>query len=137
MAGPAQALRSSLAGLALRPEGGPLLHGTTTVRVRTIEEKGSDVNLATNLLWDALHDSDVGTALILSNDSDLQRPIERLMSIGVEVVTVNPHRHRRQRPSLSSSRTLNLRRWHLQRCQMPETVIDARGRTITRPSAWR
>jgi uncharacterized LabA/DUF88 family protein len=113
----------------------PLADGTEIVRIKTNEEKGSDVNLATDLLWDVLTDG-MDLALVLSNDFDLQRPIERVMSRGVEVVTVNPHRHRRQRPSLTSTRTVNLRRWHLVNCQLPDTVVDSRGRTISRPTKW-
>lgn len=47
------------------------------VRVKRTIEKGSDVTLATHLVWDALH----GTAdayVVLSNDSDLVAPVRML-----------------------------------------------------------
>jgi len=115
----------------------PLAAGGGSATVQTFEEKGSDVNLATDLLWDVLHVGDVDVVLVVSNDFDLQRPIERVMSLGVEVVTLNPHRHHKQRPSINGSRSVNLRRWHLERCQLPPTVVDHRGREIRRPDEWR
>ena len=53
------------------------------------EEKGSDVNLATDLLWDALTGA-MDVALVVSNDLDLERPVARVMSHGVTVLTVTP-----------------------------------------------
>lgn len=53
------------------------------------EEKGSDVNLASRLLIDALSKR-MDAAIVLSNDSDLALPIRearRLMPVG----TVSPH----------------------------------------------
>ena len=47
---------------------------TRTVEVIRTEEKGSDVNLATHLLWDGFQD-DYECAVIISNDSDLAEPI--------------------------------------------------------------
>ena len=44
------------------------------VRVMKTEEKGSDVNLATHLLMDAIDDL-FDVADIISNDSDLKEPI--------------------------------------------------------------
>jgi hypothetical protein len=92
------------------------------------------VNLATDLLWDALTGT-MEVALVVSNDLDPQRPIERAMSHGTTVVTVNPHRHQGQRPSLVSNETRKLRLWHL-RCQLPEVVAGADGHEIRRPQEW-
>jgi len=39
------------------------------------EEKGSDVKLATHLVWDAAH-HDMDVALVMSNDSDLQESLD-------------------------------------------------------------
>lgn len=105
------------------------------VEVRVTEEKGSDVNLAADLLWDALTGV-MDVALVVSNDLDLQRPVQRVMAHGVEVVTVNPHRHQGQRPSLVSSDTRRLRLWHLREHQLPEVVVGADGKAISRPKEW-
>lgn len=47
------------------------------VRVIKTEEKGSDVNLATHLLMDAV-DNLFDVAIIISNDSDLKEPIAQV-----------------------------------------------------------
>lgn len=62
------------------------------VSVADREEKGSDVNVATHLLLDALQDPPaMDAAIVISNDSDLELPISevrRRMPVGV----VNPGR---------------------------------------------
>src|SRR5215469_18834712 len=64
-----------------------------TVEVVKTEEKGSDVNLATYLLIDALlKDSDI--AVVVSNDPDLCEPIRIVNDeFGVPVGLLNPHRN--------------------------------------------
>ena len=56
--------------------------------VRKREEKGSDVNVASHLLFDVLTDA-VDGAIVVSNDSDLELPL-RLARERVPVGTVNP-----------------------------------------------
>lgn len=68
----------------LGPEGTPVLRAS----VSTFEEKGSDVNVATQLLLDVLTD-EVDAAIVLSNDSDLEVPL-REARLRVPVGTVNP-----------------------------------------------
>lgn len=71
--------------LPLRSSGGAIL---ATVRRR--EEKGSDVNVASHLLWDVLKGS-VEAAVVVSNDSDLALPL-KLARIEVPLGTINPQR---------------------------------------------
>lgn len=66
------------------PEGAPEL----VVSVSTFEEKGSDVNVASHLLLDVLTGA-VDAAVVVSNDSDLQFPLEEARR-RVPVGTVNP-----------------------------------------------
>ena len=54
------------------------------------EEKGSDVNLATYLIHDALTGA-CETSIVMSNDSDLTLPIDLLGQQGHPVGVVNPH----------------------------------------------
>ncbi len=56
--------------------------------VRKREEKGSDVNVASHLLFDVLSGA-VDAAIVISNDSDLELPL-RLARRRVPVGTVNP-----------------------------------------------
>lgn len=57
-------------------------------QVLNIEEKGSDVNVATHLLMDTLRAS-VDAALVISNDSDLKLPIHEARQV-VPVSLVHP-----------------------------------------------
>ncbi len=68
----------------------PAVDSGDLVKVRVTEEKGTDVNLGTDLVWDACHRA-MDCALVLCNDYDLQRPIDKAMEAGVEVLVVNPH----------------------------------------------
>jgi hypothetical protein len=103
---------------------------------RVFEEKGSDVNLGTDLSWDAATRA-IDVALVISNDLDLQRPIDRAMGAGVHVVVVNPHHRTHRRPSLRGSDTRKLRRGLLLRHQLPDVVTLADGLTeVCRPADW-
>lgn len=68
----------------LGAEGQPELLAT----VATFEEKGSDVNVAANLLIDVLTDR-VDAAMVISNDSDLAGPLA-FARTRVPVATINP-----------------------------------------------
>ncbi|MEO8457349.1 MAG: NYN domain-containing protein [Chloroflexota bacterium] len=107
----------------------------TLVKVIKTEEKGSDVNLATNLLVDAF-DGDFEKAIVVSNDSDLCEPIavmRKKFNLPVEVI--NPH----PSPSLALKRIASfqrqLRTWELASSLLPNTLTDAAG-TITKPTGW-
>lgn len=64
--------------------------GPQTAWVWHVEEKGSDVNLATYLLLDAF-DRDCDVAIVISNDSDLTEPIRIIRDrFGVKTIVVNP-----------------------------------------------
>lgn len=59
----------------LRPLKAPCSQcGKTKVEVVITEEKGTDVNLATHLVYDSCNDA-FDVAAVLSNDSDLVTPI--------------------------------------------------------------
>lgn len=58
------------------------------VQTQNIEEKGSDVNVATHLLLDAAG-GQIDAALVISNDSDLRLPIHRVRDM-IPAATVNP-----------------------------------------------
>jgi hypothetical protein len=119
------------------PLAAPQPGGPRTVEVIKTEEKGSDVNLATYLLIDAFRkDSDV--AVVISNDSDLCEPIRVVQDeFEVPVGLIIPHSRpsealRRLRPAFVKQ----IRRGPLSASQFPEKVTDARGRTISKPTAW-
>ncbi len=105
-----------------------------TVWIR--QEKGSDVCLAMHLLMDAL-DSPGELAVLLTNDSDFVEPIkivrERFYTT-VRVISPDIAISRKLRRVADSSQLFDQRL--LERCQLPEIVIDADGRAIRRPAAW-
>ena len=57
------------------------------------EEKGSDVNLATHLLYDGFK-NDYEVAVVVSNDSDLLEPVRVARSLGLTVGVLNPQKNR-------------------------------------------
>jgi hypothetical protein len=99
------------------------------------EEKGTDVSLASHLLWDAFHRA-ASAALVISNDSDLEEPLRMAGELGMTVIVVNPHHHRGQPDHLFGAERRRLRRAHLERSQLPAQVLDSEGRTVVRPAKW-
>ena len=75
-----------------RPLVTPIAGQPTYVEVRDVEEKGSDVNLATRLVADGFQQK-YKQAIIISNDSDLASAVRCVRDeIGLRVVLVNPDR---------------------------------------------
>ena len=116
----------------------PTSSGQKTVRVYKTEEKGSDVNLATQLLLDAFrHDCEL--AVVVSNDSDLEAPIRAVRDdLEIPVGLLNPH------PPWSRSRDLlnlkpaffkQIRVAAVRGSQFPDELSDANG-TFRRPATW-
>jgi hypothetical protein len=60
------------------------------VTIKTFEEKGSDVNLASRLVWDGAR-SAFSKALVVTNDTDLREPIRIVVQeIGLPVEVYSP-----------------------------------------------
>lgn len=108
-----------------------------SVRVVIDEEKGSDANLGSYLLYDALTGA-CDKAIVVTNDSDLAEPIRLVASRGIKVGIVNPSRNPTSR-YLRNAATFEVpfRREIVSRCQLPPTVRDQKGREIHRPKEWR
>jgi len=102
------------------------------------EEKGSDVNLATYLLVDCF-DNDFDEAVIISNDSDLAFPIEKVISqFGKVAGVINPHSKKGLSGKLLRVASFHIRTINkkvLATCQFPSTLTDSRG-TFTKPATW-
>lgn len=105
------------------------------VEVLKSEEKGSDVNLATHLVADALQQR-CERAVVISNDSDLAEPVRLVQSEGdIPVVVVNPHPRSRRSAKLEGSEFRQLRAEAIAECQLPEILHDALGE-ICKPEGW-
>jgi uncharacterized LabA/DUF88 family protein len=108
------------------------------VAVLKTEEKGSDVNLATELLVDAFH-GDFEAAAIISNDSDLLRPIQVVRSEFHKIVGILYPHHTRRHPSVPLQREADffktIRKSTIARCQFPDKLVDSSG-TFHKPPTW-
>jgi uncharacterized LabA/DUF88 family protein len=108
----------------------------TVARVIVPEEKGSDVNLATFLLYDAY----VGVsskAVVVSNDSDLAEAVRLTVQKGVQVGLVNPHHAPTSGKLLKvASFEIKLRPKVLPRCQLPNPITNSKGSQIHKPVTW-
>jgi uncharacterized LabA/DUF88 family protein len=116
----------------LRPDGtvGEL------VTVLQTTEKGSDVNLAVDLVHHALT-STCQAAAVISNDSDLCSAIRIARRAGgIPVGVINPHPHRQSRHLATEASFLKtVRRADLANSQLPDRLFDANG-VIERPTGW-
>jgi hypothetical protein len=122
-----------------RPLVQPIPGYPRTVLVYHMEEKGSDVNLATFLLTDG-YENDYEQALVVSNDSDLAWPITMVrekLSKPVGIVNPNTRQSEPAPVELRKAATYlrQLRTGTLQRCQFPSVLQDEKG-TVTRPATW-
>ena len=113
----------------------PLADGSGMVEVIKAEEKGSDVALAAHLVHDA-HRGEYGTAVVISNDSDLVPPIRIVRSeLGKQVGLISPHK----RPSVALLAEVgfvrHIRAGALKASQFPPLLTDANG-TFHKPPSW-
>jgi uncharacterized LabA/DUF88 family protein len=115
----------------------PSFNRPPTICVLKTEEKGSDVNIASYLLYDVFKGT-CDKALVISNDSDLAEPIAMAVREGITVGVVNPHRRNKMSRHLRqvASFEIQLRHQILGSCQMPNPAVNARGRQIHKPKAW-
>lgn len=132
--------------------------GPRFAKVRKMEEKGSDVNIATYMLVDAFR-KDCDQLIVITNDSDLAEPVriinkELLIPVGVFNPQTNDTAIRRNRatgqplrparPSIELKKVAKFNRditsegpqSHMARSQFPPQLTDAQGRTITKPAPW-
>lgn len=108
----------------------------TMVEVMKPEEKGSDVNLATHLLKDAFCNT-FHTAIVISNDSDLEEPIKICtQELSKYVYVLNPQEKYPSRDlSRVATKMITIRRSLPVQCQFPVLLSDSAG-TFTKPTSW-
>jgi len=116
------------------PLAAPTAGSPRTVEVIKSEEKGSDVNLAVQLVADAFRQA-AQAFVVVSNDSDLTEPLRLVRhDLGYPVGLVNPHRHPSQalmrcRPSF----TLRVSATALGAAQFPDLIP---GTPLQKPNSW-
>ena len=105
------------------------------VRVQRTEEKGSDVNLATYLVFDAAV-RDFQAAIVVSNDTDLVEPVKLVrQKFNRPVIVVNPQQSRSDRMRKAATSYELLDHALLRLCQFPRQLTDASG-PFQKPAAW-
>lgn len=105
------------------------------VDVFKTEEKGSDVNLATQLLHDA-HCDLFECAVIISGDSDLLMPLRIVKEhLKKPVGVINPQRHPCRVLQNHATFYKHIRTSVLKQCQFPSPMKDNKG-TFSKPAGW-
>ena len=110
--------------------------GGRPVRIKHVEEKGSDVNLATYLMLHAARGL-MNRAVVISNDSDLVetvRIVQREFKISVGIL--NPHEIPSYELKRAASWMRPIRKGVLGAAQLPDVVEDVDGKKIRRPKGW-
>jgi uncharacterized LabA/DUF88 family protein len=105
-------------------------------QVTDMEEKGSDVNLASHLLRD-VYVNKLLAALVITGDSDLVTPIQFAVSAGANIKVVVP---RKEQPAhnlrQAATHCEHLDPSQLSDHQLSKTFITPQGRQIVRPEEW-
>lgn len=118
-----------------RPLANPAQGQNPYVEIIETTEKGSDVNLASHLLFDGFHNH-YDIAVIISNDSDLLEPIRMVKDeLNKPIGLINPQKHPSKRLLPHLTFIKQIRTGVLRISQFPQTLTDANG-TFHKPSAW-
>ncbi|WP_374230876.1 NYN domain-containing protein [Humibacter sp. RRB41] len=111
-----------------------------TTTVKKLEEKGSDVNLASRMVADSI----LGRAdivVMLSNDSDLAGPIRMLKEeLGKSTGIIFPMPSSRGAKELVHTTpdfVTHVKLDALRACQFDDQLVDSEGRIFHRPDAWK
>jgi hypothetical protein len=119
----------------MMPVAAPEIGAPRYVRVVKTEEKGSDVNPATQLLCDA-YEGRIPAAAVISNDSDLRSPIAAVRSrLGLPVGVVTPYDFVTADLKSAATFVKRVRPGLLRASQFPDVMRDARGE-FRKPIEW-
>ena len=97
----------------------------------------TDVNIAVALMEDAIKDK-FDTALLISADGDLTKPIVTVKSIfpNKRIVVAFPPGYSSFSLKANADAYLTIGRKNLRDSQFPPTVISAKGKLLRKPSNW-
>ena len=115
-----------------------VVYGTFRNRGDSWEEKKTDVNIATTMVFDAFLGR-FEQAVVVTNDSDLVTPIQRLRDeLGFRLIVVNPRRRQKTHHELREAATavMRIKEQHLRSSQLPLTLRDTTGRRVNKPTGW-
>lgn len=112
------------------PDGEPL-----KVKVKQYKEKGSDVNIATQMLIDA-HTDACEAQFVITADSDLVKPVTYLKSIGRTVGLILPsEKDSKEIKKAAEPLVYRIRQNVLASSQYPDTLRDLVGE-FRKPTRW-
>ncbi|HBL16678.1 MAG TPA: NYN domain protein [Elusimicrobia bacterium] len=105
------------------------------VEILRTDEKGSDVNLATHLVYEGAQD-EYDTAVVISNDSDLAEPIRIVtQQMHKKVGVLCPARYLARELHLYATFYKPIRPSVLAASQFPQELQDAHGK-FHKPATW-
>ena len=144
---PAKQRRQSTYIDALENEGIEVIYGRYQTNIVTCNrcgsqwsdpnEKMTDVNIATTMLFDAMHDY-FDVAILISGDSDLTPPLNIIKNYYPEkmvLVVFPPNRHNNS-IAAAAKNSFSLGRAKLAQSQFNSSITLKNGYTITKPSTW-
>jgi uncharacterized LabA/DUF88 family protein len=109
--------------------------GPILMKVWVTEEKGSDVNLASQLLMDAFDDK-FDCAVVVSNDSDLLTPINVVSTRFKKTVGILiGHQHPSRTLQKSVHFLKQVREGVIKECLFSNSMTDSKG-TFSKPDTW-
>ena len=106
------------------------------VRVVKLEEKRSDVNIATSMVLDAVNNR-AESFVLVSGDTDFIGPVNIVRKdYGKNVIVLNPHTRRSDLKQYASYYK-DIPRDLPSQCQLPDEIpIGTHGNVIRRPLSW-
>ena len=117
----------------------PLTNPLQFATVLNSEEKGSDVNFASHLVFDACKD-EFDMAVIITNDSDLLEPIKIACQLGKKILILCPHSYINN-DFLINFDTKSLRKIsakNIKNSQLDDVIYSTEGNIIAqRPDYWK
>ena len=106
------------------------------VKILKTEEKGSDVNLASHLLFKTFR-NEYDVAAVISNDSDLVEPIRlATQEMGKIVGLLSPVNNPNPQLAAAASFVRRIRPNHLTSSQLNNPLTLEDGTVLTRPPTW-
>ena len=104
---------------------------------QTYEEKMTDVNIAVELLGDAQDDT-FDTAIVVSADSDLTRPVTAVRERFPKkrVVAAFPPNRASKHLRKAATASFTIGRDAFRDSQLPDRVVKPDGYVLTRPTKW-
>ena len=102
---------------------------------QTYEEKKTDVNIACEMLADA-YENRLDIAFLVSGDSDLAPPVEKVIARGKAVIVASPPKRKSLELNKVATGTFNINARRLKKSLLP-SEISTKNRKLTVPKVWK